>query len=988
MSVNANSNYQYDAFISYRHSEIDKFIAKELHKQLETFKVPGKIAKKCGKKKINRIFRDKDELPITSNLADPIMTALRASEFLIVICSPRLNESLWCKREIENFIAMHGQEKVLAVLVEGEPSESFPQELLYRNRTITFENGETRVVREPVEPLAADVRGKSKAEMKKLLKTEVLRLLASMLGCHYDDLKQRHRERRMHRILALASVVCTVGLTFGTISTIMAMQIQKQKEQIDRQYWQALQNNAVMTSENSLDLLEEGDRIAAISLALEVLPKDFEKQEIPYTTEAFFALTESVQPYATGDHTGPVFQIRADAQIDDILLSDDRNKLCVRTRYNRLMVWDIVEGKKCADILMNEGSFYSDNKRSVSFVGGDKLAYAGNKEILVFDISEYEEKKEPEIRIDCMEYGSPKEILSDTDGNYIAAIFDDAVCSYDAKKGTKIAEFSTNEDMRILIGDSFIYQSDYMFVCAETDHLLFGKDDEAAEDYKLEIYYVNLKSGEVLQTYSVPYGMLAKADAGANALFVAVNEETGSINYDELIGTGYVYCMDIATGELLWQQEMEATFINSLVVPYKDYEGCLVESYATITAFYADNGGLIGTFNFGGDIVSIFPLVTPDSYVVYCRDGSKVTLRTIKNLSVEIKGSFIPATDNMKDIVWGTDFLAGLSYSSKNVIVYRDYQDSDVKQIYELEESISEIAASQDGKYSAVRLMGDTVQICDNDNNEIITEIDFENYFESMHFTKQGELLIIDRNGAYIYNMDGELTSEVMYEDEFFFLDGVSPDGSHVFGDIDDMLCVIDTTTGKVVNSITEDEVDWNSQCEYVFNNTGNRCVILDRENGQVRLYDSQNVQCLASADINATYVKNFQFSEDDSIVYLIYEDGMVRAFDAESLVGKSEVENLNYITNVIYKKQINGKTKLIFECSEGAYIVDEVNGELKVEQFIPLYCGMNETRGEYYLSDYDKIFTAPMYTYEEILGKAQQICYDNSLWTDGLMME
>ena len=38
--------YKYDAFISYRHCELDKFVAENLHKQLEAFKLPKNIAKK------------------------------------------------------------------------------------------------------------------------------------------------------------------------------------------------------------------------------------------------------------------------------------------------------------------------------------------------------------------------------------------------------------------------------------------------------------------------------------------------------------------------------------------------------------------------------------------------------------------------------------------------------------------------------------------------------------------------------------------------------------------------------------------------------------------------------------------------------------------------------------------------------------------------------------------------------------------------------
>lgn len=49
---------KYDAFISYRHSDLDMYIAKKVHKGLETFKVPRAVAEKSGKKNIKRVFRD------------------------------------------------------------------------------------------------------------------------------------------------------------------------------------------------------------------------------------------------------------------------------------------------------------------------------------------------------------------------------------------------------------------------------------------------------------------------------------------------------------------------------------------------------------------------------------------------------------------------------------------------------------------------------------------------------------------------------------------------------------------------------------------------------------------------------------------------------------------------------------------------------------------------------------------------------------------
>ncbi len=129
-----NKEIFYDAFISYRHTEVDAAIAHELHGKLEHFHIPKKIQQSFGKKRINRIFRDKEELPLSSDLSDSILTALDHSEFLIVICSKAACESKWVLREIEYFIKVHDREHVLALLVDDEPEEAFPKPLRFRKK--------------------------------------------------------------------------------------------------------------------------------------------------------------------------------------------------------------------------------------------------------------------------------------------------------------------------------------------------------------------------------------------------------------------------------------------------------------------------------------------------------------------------------------------------------------------------------------------------------------------------------------------------------------------------------------------------------------------------------------------------------------------------------------------------------------------------------------------------------------------------------------
>ena len=220
--MNPEINYTYDAFISYRHTEPDKSVAERLHRLLETFKIPKSILKNTNKKKIQRVFRDRDELHTSSNLADNISAALESSEYLIVICSPRTPQSQWVLKEIETFKKLHGQDKILALLIEGEPKDSFPEQLRFVKEVKTLEGGSVIESTVEVEPLAADIRAATEKEMFKKLKTEVLRLLAPMLNCTYDDLKQRHKERLVKTILT-ASI--SISAFFSPLALLVRIKL-------------------------------------------------------------------------------------------------------------------------------------------------------------------------------------------------------------------------------------------------------------------------------------------------------------------------------------------------------------------------------------------------------------------------------------------------------------------------------------------------------------------------------------------------------------------------------------------------------------------------------------------------------------------------------------------------------------------------------------------------------------------------------------------
>ena len=968
-----NKEMRYDAFISYRHSELDKYVAEELHRQLESFKVPASVAKKCKKKKIKRIFRDKDELPITSNLADPILNALKDSEFLIVICSPRLKESIWCKREIENFIEMHGRENILAVLVEGEPSESFPEELLYREKTVVNGNGETTVIREPVEPLAADVRGKNKKEVKKLIKTEMLRLLASMLQCNYDDLKQRHRERKLHRMLAVAAVVGVVSLSFGTVSTVMALKIQNQKEQIDKQYWEALENNARMGADNALELLQEGDRIGAIAMARELLPNDLANQEIPYTAEAYFALTESVYPYAVKDVLRPVFKIKENAEISEMKLSNDQTKIYVRTKYNLLTVWDIPNKKKCLEIDLKALGSYSGYSDDVDFIGKDKLGVLGDGEAYIFDLETGEISKQfsvEELKYSLNIVGARKE-------NNFLVIASDAVAVYSAETGELLSIFETPENLSVMMPEDFLFKGENELI------LTYGSMSYDEEKEPIKILVVDYLAGTVKTEIEVPYGRLAQLDTSGDYLFVAVNGDSGEdISLFET-EDAMVYCYNIRTGEKIWQHEAEAEFINSIVVPYEGYDCFLFESYAQITALEAKTGEVVGIFTFGSSIVNIFPLQTPDSYVIFTRDGRRVNLIPEKNMNLESVGTYIPATTNIKQFEWGDGFFVSLPYASKELIVYDWYMDEGAEVALELSDDIAASAISEDEKYSVIELYNDELFVIDNETKEVLGQTVSDSYADGLYFIEDNKIQKISGDEVFIYDLQCNLLEQYEISEDYFGAEGVSLDGKYVYGDDFDNLLIINSITKEVEGKLPKEQCECDGTYSYAFSNKGDICVILDKTRSQFRIYDVSEGTLLNSLDINATYIEKILFSEDDSYVYFVYEDGRVEQYVTDTMERRCEVVGLDSITNVIKEYTINGEKTFCFYGTSVSYILKEYDGQLKVEQRIDSLKGVMPERDEYWISSNTSLLVFPIYTYEEMLGKADRICYDNSLWNN-----
>ena len=203
-----DTDKKYWAFLSYSHQ--DTKVCEWLHQSLESFRVPRRLVGRETRdgnipSRLFPVFRDRDELPGSSELGKNLTEALAQSRYLIVICSPAAARSRWVNEEIRQFKMMGGEGQILALIIDGEPNaadkpnsgllECFPEALKYRV------DASGNLTSQRVEPIAADIR-----RDRETRSIALLRLIAGLLGVPFDELRQRDRERA-RRSLAVRAVV-------------------------------------------------------------------------------------------------------------------------------------------------------------------------------------------------------------------------------------------------------------------------------------------------------------------------------------------------------------------------------------------------------------------------------------------------------------------------------------------------------------------------------------------------------------------------------------------------------------------------------------------------------------------------------------------------------------------------------------------------------------------------------------------------------------
>lgn len=345
----AESSFTYRAFISYAHS--DRKWAVWLHRALERYRVPKRLAGVSGPRRIGKCFRDEEELGAAAELGPKIEKALQSSDVLIVVCSPRAAKSQWVNQEIAAFKQQGREHRVFSLIVDGTPhgqldadgnaTECFPPAL-----KVTAAGG-------AAEPLAVDVRKFGRGDA-------VLRVISGLLGVDYDALREREvRRRRAERRGVGALFALGLLLTIGALSGGFFAA---------NYYVEARELRSDLFAREAESLFNEGQYSKAILMALSGDPAaQATLAERVFRPEGYEAAHKMMAQAVTHGRLAQTFDSDSES-IMSVALHPDGEHFLTGSFDGKARLWRIGEDKPLAvfDVeggIVFSGAFHPDGER-------------------------------------------------------------------------------------------------------------------------------------------------------------------------------------------------------------------------------------------------------------------------------------------------------------------------------------------------------------------------------------------------------------------------------------------------------------------------------------------------------------------------------------------------------------------------------------------------------------------------------------------------
>lgn len=972
-------NVKYDAFISYRHCELDKFVAENLHKQLEAFKVPKALSassKTNGKTKIERVFRDRDELPLASNLADPITQALEHSDYLIVICSPRLPESKWCLKEIETFIGMHGRDHILAVLIEGEPIDSFPDILRFEEREVTDENGNTHIEQIEVEPLAADVRGKDQKEVLKQIKSELLRLVAPILDCNYDDLKMRHKEARQKKILHVSLGISAVCFAFAAVSTTMALTIHKQAGTIEKQYNEALETQAISYASTSGRLLAEEDRLAAIALARMALPDSISDQtDKPYTAEAEYALANSLGVYSTGRFNQAVSTLEQNSPIQLMLVSPDEKTITTVDTHSQITIYDVDTATTLHTFAVPADELYTLSEGKIDYLDNTHIVFLSDYSYCIYDISS----------------GTASNFTVEDNYNYLKCSSDGAYIALTGWHNIKIVTPDGEEIFHYDIPENLSGDSAMDF---DTEKNLFAftatiLGTEQKEKNNGLVGLVDVKSKKLLRTYDVVSPVANQLSFYNDQLIFCGSCYVRGETFSDYQANSDIYSFSLVKDKVNWTYHKDnANYQHFIGSVDWDTPWIILNGYSQIEYIDGKNGSSLACFDVGSPVLDTAPLENTGSILAFSADGERTLLMADPDFEPAAIEIYDITNGEFSDYSFQTGLEAAYRRNGTSVTIYKRLTGPQTENIHSLENALINSAYSSDKHILAGYDYHDQIVLYHTDTDELVTpEYNSEESPSGIFFTEKGSAVVVtDNENVFLYDTsNGNLIKTISLSNDWTDLTGndvntvefvnAAADGS--------TLLYFDSSTSAFYSySIKDEKLTLTCQLEnatdtfpiVAASETQEQFAVLYQDSNTLSIINATTGKTDNSMEVNASLITQIICSKQADCLMIIYLDGTINVHRLSDLSLIDTYTGLEGVLNSFQYVEIENSSS---DSKAPAYVLYGtshsylLNTDLQMVAHCSQYLGYDN--GIFYFGRSSDIVKTPYYNYDMLIEEADK---------------
>lgn len=953
--------YTYTAFISYKHAELDSFVAETIHKKLESYRVPRNVLRsKQGKllnRSIGRIFRDRDELPTASNLSDQINRALEESRFLIVICSPRTRQSAWVMQEIETFIKLYGRENVLCVLIEGEPEDSFPRILRCEEvEQIEVDGTITKVINE-IEPLAADVRATTQGKCKQLIKAEMLRVLAPILGCSYDTLKQRHRERRQRQIMTGLTVIIGFLMLFGGFSFY-------QNQLIEKNLQESLRMQSRYLATVSEELLYQGDRESAAMVAKYALPEG-EDDNRPYVAEAEGALSRALGVYRNGAYYSSVYTLGHDNSISYLDNSENGRYVLSVDTNNVIYIWDVQEGT-----LLRKYEDFDTIDAASTFITDTMYVISEYNSVRGYSIVSGEPLFE-----DIREYMLP--IVSSPNENYLALVDNSIITLYDVANGSKMKDCNIDIDVSF-VKDTFLLSSDYLAVVEEVEN---GS----------QISVIALSNGHKMYDITISSEIVSQIVLHKEYLIVS------AFSADSQKANGLIQCLNVNDGTVYWENSNNSGVRDIEVV---DDENLAIVGFNTIEIMELQNGNPIYNTVYSSQIMGI-ENIGNSTIEVALADGN------LKYLIYSVGVAFpdIDYCNRIENIAMSLQYMCIISSKTDEIAVFTKLVDENI-QLFTEEGNIVSCFYVENNKailycnaYEVYRY-----DIATRETTQLKT---FDQGIVQLWLNSKDEIVVLLSDGTVIKAESYDFGRAWEYQSECSN-SLVSGDGNTILFYDDGSMILYDTTKMQKSYESTKDDF-YVSNCALSYNGnvaayyTGSELVIIkdgvevlkqecnigpftlsdegerigyvELDNNKLVVLDTMDFKEVISERCSGDSINSISFSQAGEYLALSYFTEGLYIKDSGTLKTVARMEEVDY--RIIDFRYNLSKEIYLLKTDYNTYLMNE---ELQVKAELPFVYDITKDLSEAIISVYSNGAVTPVYSLEQLLQETENSYGDTDL--------